>query len=557
MKWIIGSFPLKIRILVLQVFRICILIILMELTGIIPISQVPGSKWIFLWFIVVFDLLPYLSDAQEALGIVNSNYSGVNTLWINPANAVVSRNRISLNILAGDIFIISDYLFIHRKDYGFLKPFRVDINDPQYMYLHEYPDIPYTDTVHYYDYYNNGALKNFFFNARIAGPSLLLRFGNHSLSFMTAFRNNFSGSFIPQDVMNFGYRGLDFEPQHHVSYDDKSFEFAGLSWIELGAGYTYTFLDNDENKLSAGITLKYLMGTAATYGTVRNVNYMVPYQDTLIVYNMNSIFGMALPVNYATNEFIMDPFVKGRGFGGDIGIVYQRLPGRFSGNARSASKADEQEDNYLFRVGVSLLDVGQIRFTNSVQVHKFENVTNQIWPGLINYQATSIQQFFRSASYNFLGDSLASLSGQTSFRIWLPSAFSAQVDYHFGKNFFVNASIVQGIRIGSPGVRRESLVALTPRYETPVWEINLPLSLVDYQHPAIGLALRVYSLIIGTEKLGTFLNLTDVKGMDLYFSIGININPKKEAGSVSKNRFSGKRIKGCESLMEYKRYQVH
>ena len=151
-----------------------------------------------------------------------------------------------------------------------------------------------------------------------------------------------------------------------------------------------------------------------------------------------------------------------------------------------------------------------------------------------------------------LGDSLASLTDQSDFRIWLPTALSAQFDYNFGHDLYVNATYVQGIRMGSPGVKRETLLAVTPRYETPDWEVNLPLSIVDFRHPAIGLAIRIFYLVIGTEKLGTFLNLTDISGIDLYFALNINLNPKAGKGGYSKGKG-----KGCESIREYKRYQVH
>ena len=71
-----------------------------------------------------------------------------------------------------------------------------------------------------------------------------------------------------------------------------------LSWIELGAGYTYTFYNDGLNRLSAGITLKYLLGISAVYGNVKNISYMVPNQDTLIVYDMNTTIGLASPVDY-------------------------------------------------------------------------------------------------------------------------------------------------------------------------------------------------------------------------------------------------------------------
>jgi hypothetical protein len=375
---------------------------------------------------------------------------------------------------------------------------------------------------------------------------------------MTAFRNNFSGSVIPFNVMNYAYRGLDYEPQHHITYDEKAFDLAMLSWIELGAGYSYIFINDGVNKLSAGVTLKYLLGTGALYGTVKNITYMVPYQDTLIAYDMNTDIGLSIPVDYATNDFNIDPLVRGRGFAADIGFVYQRMTERPLRSGPLSESENPWEENYQFRAGISLLDIGRIKFTENAQVHKFENVTNRIWPGLIDYEATSIQQFLRSASYNFLGDSLASLSGQTSFRMWLPTALSAQFDYNFGNGIYASATYVQGIRLGKPGVRRETLIAVAPRYETPLWEVNLPISLVDFRNPAIGLSLRIYSLVIGTEKLGTFMHLTNVKGMDLYFSLSINLTPKREkvTGGVTKGRYSGGRGRGCESIREYKRFQI-
>ncbi|MCX6248527.1 MAG: DUF5723 family protein [Bacteroidetes bacterium] len=489
------------------------------------------------------------SHAQEALGIVNSNYTGVNSLWINPANAANSRNTVSINILAGDLFVNSNYVFVHRKDYGLLKIFRVNIDDPKYMYIYSYPEFNFTDTVQYYDYYKNSTPKRLYLNERIAGPSLLYKSGDHAFSFTTAFRSNVSGTNIPCDVANFGFRGLDFIPQQDITYSDGHFEIAMLSWIELGAGYTYTFYNDGRNSLSAGISLKYLLGTAAAYATFKNITYRIPYQDTLIVYDMNATIGIALPMDYSTNKFSLSPLVRGKGIGGDIGITYERLTGRPANSSLFSGSNSGEENDYQFRAGISILDVGRINFTTSAEVHKFNNVTNRIWPGLIGFKGKSIGQFLRSASYNLLGDSAASLSDQSNFYMWLPSALSAQFDYNFGNQVYLNATFVQGITFGSPGIRRETLLALTPRYETRIWEVNLPLSIVDFKHPAIGLAVRIYSLVIGTEKLGTLVNLTNVRGLDLYFSLGINLNPKTgERHSKSK---------GCESIREYKRYQVH
>jgi hypothetical protein len=496
--------------------------------------------------------LPMSTHSQEALGIVNSNYTGVNSMWINPANASNSKTTYSLNLLAGDFFYNSNYFYVHRKDYGLFRLFKINVTDPKYIYSYSYPEYNFTDTINYVDYYKNTNQKNLYFNGRIAGPSLLFKSGNHAVAFLTAFRNNFSGTDIPYNVANFAFRGLSFIPQQGTTYDEKKFDFTMLSWIEIGAGYSYTLYNDGENSVSAGIALKYLLGTAAAYGRIDNVNYSVPNSDTLVINKMNATVGFALPADYVTGQFNLNPLIKGKGIGGDIGVTYKRMKGGPTASSSMFVREDAMEDDYLFRAGISLVDVGMIKFNQNVEVHQFSDVTNRIWPGLVSLRASGIQQFFRTASYHLLGDSLASLTNQTYFRMWLPAALSVQFDYNIGSGFYANATYVQGIRLGTPAVRRETLLAVTPRYETPIWEVNLPLSIVDWKYPAIGLAFRVYNLVIGTEKLGTFFNLTDVRGVDLYFSLAINFNALTGKGNGSKSR-----SKGCESIQEYKRYQVH
>jgi hypothetical protein len=84
-----------------------------------------------------------------------------------------------------------------------------------------------------------------------------------------------------------------------------------------------------------------------------------------------------------------------------------------------------------------------------------------------------------------------------------------------------------------------------------VWEVNLPLSLVDFRDPQIGLAFRIYSLTIGTEKLGTFFNLTDVRGLDLYFALGFNLSPGSKDWKYKRPK-SGP----CDSYENYERYRT-
>ncbi len=71
-------------------------------------------------------------------------------------------------------------------------------------------------------------------------------------------------------------------------------------------------------------------------------------------------------------------------------------------------------------------------------------------------------------------------------------------------------------------LRRPAQLALIPRYETKNLEFSVPISLYEYKYLRIGLAARVGFFSIGTEKLGTYLGLGDITGLDFYASVRFN-----------------------------------
>jgi hypothetical protein len=493
--------------------------------------------------LILFCSLFLETKPQEMLGVMNSNFSGVNGAVINPANTLASDQMININLLAGDFFVSSNYIYIHKKDYGLLKIFRVNIMDPRYLYMYEYPQFNYSDSLYYFDYFKNSKPKNVYQNTRIIGPSLTVHKGKHAFSLITGLRTNTSVVKLSYDLANFIYRGMQFMPQQNTTYTNEPMRFTALSWAEIGLGYAYNFHRGNDYEMNAGITVKALLGLGAMYGIINNVTYMIPNVDTLYVNSMNGTVGFSMPLNAADNTAALDPLIKGTGIGFDFGVSILKLNHRSIGNRKSSSWLKGIQQNYLYKIGISMIDVGKINFNKLVQVHEYNDVNNAAWYGLRTFAPTNLQQILRATSYNFLGDSSASLSSKTRFGVWLPTAASLQFDYNFGNNLFVNATIVQGIRLGQISVRRPTLLSVTPRYEARYFEVNLPVSFYDFRDPQIGLAIRIFNLVIGTEKLGTFVNLTDVNGMDVYFSLGFNLNPKGKA-------------KPCDSYENYKRYQT-
>jgi hypothetical protein len=480
-------------------------------------------------------------NAQEMLGVVNSNFEGVNMGIINPANTGLAEQKWNINLLAGDFFVSSNYIYIHRKDYGFLKVFKVNIMDPQYLYTYDYPD-NFVDSVYYFDYFKNSKPRNMYQHVRIVGPSVLYRNGSNSFSFVTGLRTATSVERLPNDLATFIYRGQQFRPLYNQTYKDSWTRTASLTWAEIGLSYSRKIYERYGDALYAGATGKLLLGLAGAYASVGNITYMIPNADSIYFYDMNATMGFSLPINPTNNSAVIDPLIKGKGFSFDIGVTYVRMKEKRKNYKPVNSLLKGIETEYKYRAGISLLDVGFVRFNRFVQVHEFNNVQNRLWSGLLSFAPDNLQEIINSASYNLLGDSTASLTPANSLKIWLPSALSVQIDYNFGRNLFLNATFMNGIRFAQPSVKRSAILSLTPRYETKYFEVNIPFSLYEYREVQMGLSVRIFNLVIGTEKLGTFLHLTDVSGMDIYFALGFDLNIK------------GKE-KPCDSYENYKRFQ--
>jgi len=113
----------------------------------------------------------------------------------------------------------------------------------------------------------------------------------------------------------------------------------------------------------------------------------------------------------------------------------------------------------------------------------------------------------------------------------LPTAVSLQVDWNVKKRLYLNTSLMYGIQNSGPGIDRPLMVSFTPRYETPLWEVSLPVSYMDYSGNAmrLGLAVRIASFYIGSDKIGTMMGLGDMYGLDFYTGLKYSIGKIKPA----------------------------
>lgn len=461
-------------------------------------------------------------QSQQLLGIVNSNFAGSNSTLINPSALNSSKLYMDINLLTFDQFFDNDYLYIRGKDYNFFNFLKSDPVLPSYGP----DDLPF-------DRYTNTRNKNVFVQTLVRGPAFFQNRGRHAFAIHTGLRVLSSARNVPYEMANFGYYGLDYEEQQNILYDDYDFYANALSFVEIGGTYSYSVIKYGFDELSVGMTAKALLGYAGAYAYIDNVNYMIPNDSITDIRNMRVEAGYSLPVDYETNDFPDNSgLIKGNGVGFDFGVTYQRKVRTYQ-KRRTNKLCRQKYIDYRYRIGVSLLDLGYIRFANNAQKHAFDDVS-EYWINADTISYFNMNQLVRDFSTVFYGDPDASYRGDV-MSMMLPTAVSIQVDYHYYRNWYFNATLVQPLAIGKSMVVRPAQLSITPRYETPAFEAALPISLYEWRYPRVGLALRYQFITIGTDNLNGFLGFTDFTGLDIYFSIKLNFS-KGNCGII--NRFS-------------------
>ena len=469
-------------------------------------------------------------NGQEMLGVVFSDYSGISSASINPALLTGTKVFMDINIISGDIFLANNMFYFTRENKTIQKTLSADAN------IFNSGSFSWGRTFNYYD---NTRDKYFASNVKLTGPSMMLQAGRHAFGVTTTFRSFHSGNNIPYAVPITFYEGLPIEKYHGVEFNEDKYSMASMSWSEIGLSYAYNVYDLYSNRITLGITAKALFGYEGGYAIMHNTNYVIHDSNTVDFKNFDAEFGYALPVSYA-NERASDftPLVKGYGVGFDFGMVFTKLQSTFA--FEGGDKICEKPYNdYIYKIGLSILDVGGITFSKDAELHQFNNVS-RYWAEFDTIRFRGINDAVQTYSRGFYGDSDASYSGDR-FTVYLPATISLQFDYHLRRSLYLSALWMHPLKFNSRTLWRPAQLAFIPRYETRYFGVSLPLSIFNYAEPRLGLAVRVFTMTIGTERLGSLLGISDFNGMDFYFSFRFNIRKgaclSYDRGACSNRKF--------------------
>ncbi len=468
------------------------------------------SIFLFPGLLLIAMLLSGRLAAQEKAGLAVSNFGGVYNTILNPASPPLSKIFLDVNLLGADIFLENNFMFIHKQDYRLLD--FISLN----------PELPvYGERGQGVDYYNTGGGVKGFQQVDIMGPSVSFTMGKQSVGIFTRARTITSIHDLPRDVAILLYEGLDFDSLYGKYYDHGAFDFSVAGWGELGFNYSRILTFIHDNEFAVGANIRFLFGYAGTTIKAQKLSYALLNDTTLDIQDMNADIGFSIPIDLESNEFPdNDPKFKGKGIAFDLGMTYVHRFETKTGSRPKRFCAYEFKD-YIYKIGLSLRNLGQIKFRENAQQNSFTDVS-VYWTDLDTVSFYNIKELTSTFSSVFYGDPNASFQSH-NFHLGMPANLSFQADYQYYPNWYVNTVLVLPLKLSANQLHIPAQATVSLRYETSRFEVNIPFSFYDFRKPHLGMYVRFYVFSIGTDNLGGLFPFRDFTGMDLYMSVKFHL----------------------------------
>ena len=446
--------------------------------------------------VITFVLLTLRANTQEQLGLKISNYSGVNALQLNPAWTMGGPLRWDVNIVSLGAFIEQDYVYGRRGTVPRL--------------LNNGGELITDETAVSTDGTTTNSAVPFYFterrnfdahhNAFVMAPSFMANIGDHTFGLYWQGRTWLSGYNIDGDL---AYANVSDTVVFIGNIDP--FQVAAMTWGEIGLNYGRNIRSDRNLKINAGGTLKFLLGFDAVNISNYSTTGVNRANDAVTVDPAN--VGISYATNYSA-ENGYDLQRNGFGLSTDLGITF------INPNAK------QSKQEYRWKVGVSLLDVGRIWYRKNANDYTFTSEEISTFNDDPFADITDMDGVIEAI--NASGNVSSAELVDDKFGMWSPMALSLQFDAPLIDRLYLSGTAVIGMRFKSAAIERSDLIAITPRFEMKWFEIGMPVSLYRWNDVRMGTYLRMGPLTVGTENLNSWAIPGKLEGSDFYLALKIN-----------------------------------
>ena len=466
---------------------------------------------VLLIFLLIFDFI----QAQIYAPFSTWNHSGISGVYLQPASIADTRFKFDMDLFGFDLTAANNMYELKKKSY----------ND-------------WFDNFDEYKYSISG-IKNY---------KALISMDVRALNFMVPLSPKSALGFTARARTMINLDGLNPETfelldNELVDYIGSSYSINDLSlsfnsWAEAGLTYAREIFDLDKHYLKAGFTLKILQPILSSYLYIENVGYQVgdpskPIdQQTSDDIWVNAKGKIALPSGFNSFDGFSDAddlfndfnFRKNIGFGFDFGMVYEYRPHYADFVQRGGGKSKwfrYEPSRYLFRIGVSILDVGSMKY-------------NSDWTQEISMQNTGMDVVNNGViipedkfdDFDVLRSALGIQQQPTSYRVALPTAISIQTDWRINRILYlgVNPYFALHQKNGAkPGTHYMTNISVVPRLEMAGFGLSTPLSYNQFNQFNVGLGLQLGPLWLGSNNMFNMLAANNIRELNICMGLKLSL----------------------------------
>ncbi len=430
-----------------------------------------------LFFILFFNHFVF---AQHASGLFYDNYSGIYGVVKNPASGQHSRLGWDVNLVSGHLYgrttygnVINTNLFDLVSGVEALPV----IGDDEVQADPQARGIVFNDRA-----------ASAYAHVDIMGPSFWIDLKPVGIGGFIRGRVDASAPNIPSE--------LSYEQIQNLSIDDtqsiRNVQSAGAAWTEYGVSLSSNSWGFDD--ISVGINVKYIQG---------HEGYNLSSTDN---FDFSRTSDNQLEIN--TLETIV-AFTDGFGSGSDLS-----RSNRGRGWAIDLGYSQKFERS---RVGVSILDIGGIRFNDSGSLHRLA-LADAIELNIDELSTlTSVDDLIGILDAATLNSTLV----DNSFTVRTPARVLVNFDYQVDQFIFVNAAISHSLATSVQAIRTENNISFSPRYERRWFAVTAPITVNSYESVHFGLAARLGPVVIGTDNLTSLFGSREFNGSSVYAAVRV------------------------------------
>jgi hypothetical protein len=418
--------------------------------------------------------------AQHNLGVATSNFAGINSLALNPANISECRELKSVNILSLSYGVDNNVGPFNAKE-GFV----VALDGGK--------------TNNMFQYTNNSRISMLAPYINIAGPAVMFRLDKtNTIAITTGLRGMNQFNNFDQTLFH-TFNEPGYIAEKNVLATLRDFSYTVHLWTEIGASYAGVFYNDGHNKIKAGGTLRYLSGIAyvGVTGSTMDAKFTQGTNsfsagNAELEYSSNALNTRASQGNDISKGFVslLGKRKFGTGFGGDLGVVYEHKP-----------MDAKPTDGYKTKFSVAVCDIGAVTYNDDINTTEKFTGTGELTGSKI---LANVKNFENMKTYAVKSGFKAEITKEAK-KVHMPTRLMLAGDYHLQKEYFINVTFLINLANREKyGNSYYSQFSITPRYEYKKLKLSLGLP-ISYSTLSnrfkTGIGAMYKSIFVGSDDL--------------------------------------------------------